>query len=61
MDFETVESGSVTLRDRDSMGQIRGSQDETIATVVALVSGKETIEAAFQRLPVGAVFHGQLV
>lgn len=51
VDFDTVKDGSVTLRDRDTMKQARASQDEIVATLVELLAGRETVSAAFERLP----------
>ena len=51
VDFDTVKDGSVTLRERDTMKQVRVSQDEILATLVAVVNGMETVPAAFNRLP----------
>ena len=56
VDFDTVKDGSVTLRDRDSMKQVRASQDDIVATLVAVLAGRETVEDAFKRLP---EFNGQ--
>lgn len=51
VDFDTVKLGTVTLRDRDTMKQVRASQADIITTIIALITGKETVKAAFQRLP----------
>ncbi|PVZ98589.1 hypothetical protein BB558_005403 [Smittium angustum] len=39
VDFQTVKDQTITLRERDSTNQIRGSQEEIIALVVKLVNG----------------------
>lgn len=51
IDFDTVENGSITLRERDSTAQIRGSEDEVVLAVRNLVDGTESWEKVFQRLP----------
>ena len=51
MDFDTVKDGSVTLRDRDTMKQVRASQDKIVTTIAELLAGTETVSAAFERLP----------
>ncbi len=42
VDFDTLKDGSVTLRERDSMVQVRGSEEEVVAAVKGLVDGSET-------------------
>ncbi len=39
VDYETKETGTVTLRDRDSMSQVRIAVDRLPATIPALVNG----------------------
>lgn len=56
VDFDTVKDGSVTLRDRDSMKQVRASQDDIVATLVEVLAGREAVKDAFERLP---EFNGQ--
>ncbi len=56
VDFDTVKDGSVTLRDRDSMRQVRlrqvrSSQEEIISTLIELLAGGESAGAALERLP----------
>ena len=51
VDFDTVKDLSVTLRERDSTQQVRGHQDEIIATVKKLVDGEETWKNVSSRLP----------
>ena len=48
----------MTLRDRDSTGQVRASEDEICKAVKALVDGEEDWEALKKRLP---AFEGQEV
>jgi glycyl-tRNA synthetase len=56
VDFDSVKDGSVTLRDRDSMRQLRSSTEEIIAAVKSLVEGQETWSEVSARLP---KFEGQ--
>lgn len=56
IDFDTVEDGSITLRERDTTVQVRGSEDDVVQAVKNLVDGTESWEQVSQRLP---VFTGQ--
>lgn len=56
IDFDTLKDGSVTLRERDSMVQVRGSEEEVVAAVRGLVDGSETWEQVAARM---VVFGGQ--
>lgn len=56
IDFDTLKDGSVTLRDRDSMVQVRGLEEEVVAAIKGLVDGSETWEQVVARM---AVFGGQ--
>lgn len=51
VDFDTAKDGSITLRDRDTTGQVRGLADEVVAAVQSLISGAETWEQVAGRLP----------
>ncbi|CAK7213724.1 hypothetical protein SCUCBS95973_001896 [Sporothrix curviconia] len=51
IDFETVENGSLTLRERDSMAQVRASEDEIVQAICSLVEGRETWADIYKRLP----------
>ncbi|KAI1134396.1 glycyl-tRNA synthetase 1 [Hypoxylon sp. FL0543] len=51
IDFDTVANGSVTLRDRDTMVQVRGPEDDVVQAVKNLVDGVESWEQVSQRLP----------
>ncbi|KAI9756205.1 MAG: hypothetical protein M4579_003945 [Chaenotheca gracillima] len=51
VDFVSLEDGSVTLRDRDSTRQVRGSQADVFAAISNLKEGRETLEEVFARLP----------
>ncbi|KAI0393430.1 glycyl-tRNA synthetase 1 [Xylariaceae sp. FL0594] len=54
VDFDTVadegDGCSVTLRERDSMAQVRGSEEEVLRAVRSLVDGEETWEDVARRL-----------
>lgn len=56
IDFDTVANGSITLRERDSTLQIRGSEDEVVQAVKNLVDGTESWDQITARLP---AFTGQ--
>ena len=58
VDFQTVKDSTVTLRDRDSTGQVRASEDEILKAVKGLVEGAETWKDVQKRLP---AFEGQEV
>ncbi len=51
VDFETFTDGSITLRERDTMAQVRGSEDDVVQAVKNLVDGVESWEQVRQRLP----------
>jgi glycyl-tRNA synthetase len=40
VDYDTLEDGTVTLRDRDSMRQVRLSRDSLVAACAALCAGR---------------------
>jgi glycyl-tRNA synthetase len=52
VDFDTLKDGSVTSRERDSMVQVRGSEDEIVAAIRGLVEGTETWEEVMGRMEV---------
>jgi glycyl-tRNA synthetase len=56
VDFDTLEDGSVTLRERDSMVQVRGPEDDVVVAIKGLVEGTETWEQVMGRME---VFGGQ--
>jgi len=58
IDFQTVKDGTITLRDRDSMKQVRASEDEICVAIKSLADGEETWEDVMKRLP---AFEGQEV
>lgn len=51
VDFDTVANGSITLRERDSTLQVRGSEDEVVQAVKNLVDGTESWDQIAGRLP----------
>ncbi len=51
VDFQTVEDGSVTVRERDSMKQIRCSTSEAVQVINDIVTGKRTWEDAQNEYP----------
>ncbi|KAI0431090.1 glycyl-tRNA synthetase 1 [Xylaria sp. FL1042] len=50
VDFDTVANGSITLRERDTMSQVRGSEDEVVQAIKNLVDGTESWHQITQRL-----------
>ena len=56
VDFQTIKDNTITLRDRDTMAQVRASEDEICAAVKSIVDGEETWEDIARRLP---KFEGQ--
>ena len=56
VDFDTLKDGSVTLRERDSMIQIRGPEDDVVVAIKGLVEGTETWQQVMGRME---VFGGQ--
>lgn len=51
VDFDTVANGTITLRERDTTAQVRGSEDEVLHAVNNLVQGVESWLQVTQRLP----------
>ncbi|PGH23184.1 glycine-tRNA ligase [Polytolypa hystricis UAMH7299] len=51
VDFQSVKDNTFTLRDRDSMKQVRASEDEIVAAIKSLAEGEETWNDVFKRLP----------
>lgn len=51
VDFDTVANGSLTLRERDSTSQVRGSEDDVIMAIKRMVDGVETWGDVALRLP----------
>lgn len=56
VDFESVQKGTFTLRDRDSTKQVRASEEEIIAAVKNMCEGEESWADISKRLP---IFEGQ--
>ena len=50
-DFDTLKDGSVTLRERDSMEQVRLPKDDITAIIGAIVHGKMTWEGVQAKYP----------
>jgi glycyl-tRNA synthetase len=51
VDFESLKDGTITLRDRDTMKQLRASSDEILSAIVSLVTGTEVWSDVAKRLP----------
>ena len=58
VDFESIQRNTYTLRERDSMAQVRATEAEIVAAIVSMVNGDEDWESVAQRLP---KFEGQEV
>lgn len=56
IDFQTVKDGTITLRERDSMKQIRSSVENVVAAVRDIIDGKESWDAVLERF---GEFQGQ--
>ncbi len=56
VDFQTLQDGTVTLRERDSTRQVRADEDTIVATIKALIEGAKTWETVESELP---KFEGQ--
>jgi len=56
VDFQSLNDGTITLRDRDTMRQVRAGQDEIVEAVVRVIKGTETWNQISARLP---KFEGQ--
>jgi glycyl-tRNA synthetase len=56
IDFQTVKDGSLTLRDRDSMKQVRAGEDEILDAIKDIVEGKKSWSDVERALP---AFTGQ--
>ncbi|KAI1416840.1 glycyl-tRNA synthetase 1 [Hypoxylon sp. FL1857] len=52
VDFQTLVDGTITLRERDTMQQIRGQEDEVIQAIKNIIDGSESWDRVSQRLPV---------
>ncbi|KAF5677881.1 glycyl-trna synthetase [Fusarium heterosporum] len=58
IDFQTVQDGTVTLRDRDSTNQVRAEQEKIIDAIRSLVDGSKSWSQVESELP---KFEGQEV
>jgi glycyl-tRNA synthetase len=56
IDFQTLKDGSITLRDRDSMRQVRGEEAKVLAAIQSLVDGSKVWKDIEGELP---IFEGQ--
>lgn len=56
IDFQTVQDGTMTLRDRDSTRQVRASEEKIVEAIQSLVSGAKTWKDIESELP---LFEGQ--
>jgi glycyl-tRNA synthetase len=51
VDFDTVKDGSITLRERDSTQQVRGSEKDILLAVRNLVDDEVSWQDVAERLP----------
>ncbi|KAK3906340.1 hypothetical protein C8A05DRAFT_40837 [Staphylotrichum tortipilum] len=51
VDFDTLKYGSVTLRERDTMRQVRGPEDDVVRAIKGMVDGTDTWEQVLNRMP----------
>ncbi|TKX26043.1 glycine--tRNA ligase-like protein 2 [Elsinoe australis] len=51
VDFESIEDGTFTLRDRDTTKQVRSSEEEIVRAVSRMIKGKEVWADVQKRLP----------
>ncbi|PSK54142.1 hypothetical protein B9Z65_7948 [Elsinoe australis] len=51
VDFESIEDGTFTLRDRDTTKQVRSSEEEIVRAVSRMIKGKEVWADVQRRLP----------
>lgn len=56
VDFQTVQDGTITLRERDSTRQVRADEDKIIEAIKALVEETKTWKDIESELP---LFEGQ--
>ncbi|KAI5790286.1 glycyl-tRNA synthetase [Geopyxis carbonaria] len=50
VDFQTLKDGTVTLRERDSMKQVRGETEVVVRAVADMLEGRESWEEVVQRM-----------
>lgn len=58
VDFQTLQDGSITLRDRDSTTQVRAEESKILDAIKSLVDGSKNWETVASELP---KFEGQEV
>ncbi|KAJ6263881.1 mitochondrial glycine--tRNA ligase 1 [Drechslerella dactyloides] len=58
IDFQSLKDNTITLRERDTTKQVRGTVDEVLETLKRLVEGTETWDETLKKLP---IFEGQEV
>ncbi|KAK6353685.1 Glycine--tRNA ligase 1, mitochondrial [Orbilia brochopaga] len=58
IDFQSLKDNTITLRERDTTKQVRGTVDEVLETLKRLVDGTETWDETLKKLP---IFEGQEV
>lgn len=51
VDFDSLKDDTITLRDRDSMSQVRASSEDILTAVVNLTNGRELWADVIERLP----------
>lgn len=51
IDFQTVQDGTLTLRDRDSMLQVRADEDKILEAIRAIVDGSKSWADVEKELP----------
>lgn len=51
VDYESLDDGTFTLRDRDSTKQVRASEEDIVRAIRRMVKGKETWADVVARLP----------
>ncbi|KAI9779155.1 MAG: Glycine--tRNA ligase 1, mitochondrial [Geoglossum umbratile] len=51
VDFQSLKDGTITLRDRDTMKQVRASEEDIVAAIKSLSEGSEAWEDVAKRLP----------
>lgn len=56
IDFQTLQDGTFTLRERDSTRQVRAEEEKIVDAIKALVEGAKTWQDVESELP---IFEGQ--
>ena len=51
IDFQTIQDGTLTLRERDTTRQVRAEEDKIIDAILALVNGTKTWQDVEAELP----------